>query len=909
MIQVSTEVANALSQTSRQFDAKIYVNGSAVDCEIMSLKFHKGACGQFTVGSIFIPYVEMTLGGNVSLTSEFELKIAVKIGNSFSTYYRVGYFKPTSVEKGNSQTEVYAQGRIANTNQTLFATEPTARTLNNILTAIRNKGYTVDLKDLTIPSASIDQLMPLIGLSVRDGLGLLASCSGGYATEDSNGHFVLGRFKSYTPTALDGDKLANYPTIKGTYTLTGITVVVSESVKYNIGGTPNFEIKNPYFNADMVSTFTSNTIGYTFPVTEMPISLGDFRYEPMDYLSFGGSNIPCFTLDFEFDGGMKTTVKSEGELPEETNTKTAGPMSAQLQEAYDKAIGANNLAAQANANASQAVQQVATKEDTFSKSIYVGSAGNPRPVKFCTVDYNNTYSEAGVSIKIRAVSGHGNGSSYNFLEDIFLSVNYLGQVSVNCQKYYDQAIDYDGATRAYGDIFLVQNTTNKVVDLYILCGQYSTVKFTPYQRLNLSDRGVITQYTSLSLYSSGTKVWGNNVLYANSDEVAAAMARANEAYEKAEEGSDTIYTKVQYAAHSSSTRQPTSGWQDEIPALTSANPYLWTSIVTVKRDATTGAETIQSRTQITTATLLNGAYAFVSGAADGTTLINGGCLRTGTIDADQVTIKNLKVLGDTSNYCNISSSGLEVYKNNSKIASFGSSEVLLAGSNIKISASANDTVLSNVGFGNKLAKTSLYSKYKYPYEDSYAKISATAAGTIEFITYDEVGGGGVEKVATIRYGNLTLNGNVNATYLIAHSGIQKETVPASGFTYNASWYLVDGNYAIRQGSGSARKWKREIADLTDETLDPRKLYDLPVRQFYWDEEHKDFGEDLKIGLIADEVGEYYPVAVCYDVDENGEVFECNWNDRYITPAMLKLIQDQHKDIEELKAQLQELRGE
>ena len=52
------------------------------------------------------------------------------------------------------------------------------------------------------------------------------------------------------------------------------------------------------------------------------------------------------------------------------------------------------------------------------------------------------------------------------------------------------------------------------------------------------------------------------------------------------------------------------------------------------------------------------------------------------------------------------------------------------------------------------------------------------------------------------------------------------------------------------------------------------------------------------GFIAEEVAEVYPIACEYD-DNKPE----NWNIRFMVPAMLKLIQDQNKEIETLKEQI------
>lgn len=56
-----------------------------------------------------------------------------------------------------------------------------------------------------------------------------------------------------------------------------------------------------------------------------------------------------------------------------------------------------------------------------------------------------------------------------------------------------------------------------------------------------------------------------------------------------------------------------------------------------------------------------------------------------------------------------------------------------------------------------------------------------------------------------------------------------------------------------------------------------------------------------IGLIAENVYDNYKIAADWHVDEeSGKVLVDAWNEQYIVPAMLKLIQEQHKEIEKLK---------
>jgi len=155
--------------------------------------------------------------------------------------------------------------------------------------------------------------------------------------------------------------------------------------------------------------------------------------------------------------------------------------------------------------------QLNGKLSDYTIEIYNGTSGNPKPVRFLTVNYTTCDSENGVAIKVGMVSGHGNGTSYAFLQDAIIKVSYLGGVEVDNFKYYGASTGtYDGANRQYGDIFWVIDGTNKIVDFYVLMGQYARVNSTVYKKLTYSSGGTVTQHKSGAVYSTGTKEWANN---------------------------------------------------------------------------------------------------------------------------------------------------------------------------------------------------------------------------------------------------------------------------------------------------------------------------------------------------------------------------------------------------------------
>jgi hypothetical protein len=122
-------------------------------------------------------------------------------------------------------------------------------------------------------------------------------------------------------------------------------------------------------------------------------------------------------------------------------------------------------------------------------------------------------------------------------------------------------------------------------------------------------------------------------------------------------------------------------------------------------------------------------------------------------------------------------------------------------------------------------------------------------------------------------------------------------------TSSGSNVRVNSNGTLYRYSSSSMRYKTDITTQLIDELDPERLYDLRVWQYKYREGHLDkndqrYGQDI-VGFIAEDVKQKYPIAVNYN--EDGQVE--NWNVEMIVPAMLKLIQNQKKEIDELKERL------
>jgi hypothetical protein len=107
---------------------------------------------------------------------------------------------------------------------------------------------------------------------------------------------------------------------------------------------------------------------------------------------------------------------------------------------------------------------------------------------------------------------------------------------------------------------------------------------------------------------------------------------------------------------------------------------------------------------------------------------------------------------------------------------------------------------------------------------------------------------------------------------------------------------------IQETSASSIRFKENVIGVeTVFDIDPKKLLELPVRAFTYKEGYLAENDDrvgiMLPGFIAEEVDAIYPVAADY-----GQEGPHSWNERFIIPGMLALIQDLYKEVQTLKGE-------
>ena len=127
-----------------------------------------------------------------------------------------------------------------------------------------------------------------------------------------------------------------------------------------------------------------------------------------------------------------------------------------------------------------------------------------------------------------------------------------------------------------------------------------------------------------------------------------------------------------------------------------------------------------------------------------------------------------------------------------------------------------------------------------------------------------------------------------ATYSQTTSGGYNVRVLSSGVLY-------------RQGS-SSKRYKKHISDVL--YSDVQNLYKLPVVWFQYkdgilvDQDERK-GKSIP-GFYAEDVEEFFPIAANHNINEDGSMTVEDWNEKIMIPPMLKLIQEQANEIEQIK---------
>lgn len=151
--------------------------------------------------------------------------------------------------------------------------------------------------------------------------------------------------------------------------------------------------------------------------------------------------------------------------------------------------------------------------------------------------------------------------------------------------------------------------------------------------------------------------------------------------------------------------------------------------------------------------------------------------------------------------------------------------------------------------------------------------------------------------------------SIDAYRVIASSYIRglKIVAESPGSTSNSAGILYSstyGGYTLCELSGSSKRFKHGIRDLTDaKKAEFKKLYEINVQEWTYNDDYIDPADELyqkeTFGIIAEDLQLAIPSAVTHDADGLVQ----NYRDRDLLNAMLYLLQEQKKEIDLLKERM------
>jgi hypothetical protein len=305
--------------------------------------------------------------------------------------------------------------------------------------------------------------------------------------------------------------------------------------------------------------------------------------------------------------------------------------------------------------------------------------------------------------------------------------------------------------------------------------------------------------------------------------------------------------------------------------------------------------------------------------------ITGGKLAVGTIEAVSIaagTITGAKIAAETITASNIAVGTITA----DQIASATITAAEIAGETITAAEIAADSITVDRLTAGTLTAFTLRTS------SGARRVTISASSNaISFTESSSVVGwvGPASTSGVVMHYGATFNANVT-TYPNAYvssgdariaysSGIYCQ-VSSTGVVMNGDVYTLDSFYnqdtvtttntantwmsgttgLTRRSTASSQRYKENIVDIrTIPALDPNKLLSLPVRAFTYKADYLDAADDRSgtplPGFIAEEVATAYEIAA----DKNDGVIE-SWNDRFVVPGMLALIQDLHARVTTLE---------
>lgn len=229
----------------------------------------------------------------------------------------------------------------------------------------------------------------------------------------------------------------------------------------------------------------------------------------------------------------------------------------------------------------------------------------------------------------------------------------------------------------------------------------------------------------------------------------------------------------------------------------------------------------------------------------------------------------------------------------------------LAGFDLVGAANGNDYIKSDYKIGNVTWRTWIKSAETTDVGDSWAFSTQRSVNNGEFLgCFAAKSNGEIFSAPCDDNGNLT-----GPSFHVMKDGIyvytNKTVTSQPNIRQNPSTNFLE----YTTWSASSEQIKKKIKKITSKSVNPENLYDVDIVQFQYrdgviDKDDIRANTDL-VGFIIEDLDKKYPIAV--DKADENDSKTWSWNSAYIIPPMLKLIQDQKTEIDNIKAELEEIK--
>lgn len=466
--------------------------------------------------------------------------------------------------------------------------------------------------------------------------------------------------------------------------------------------------------------------------------------------------------------------------------------------------------------------------------------------------------------------------------------------------------------------------------------------FAALQRVNLCDR-VNVYYTLLGITAESVKVIKTvyNVLLERYDEMELGEAKSSfgqTLMKQTQEQIDAlrqsmITTSVMQAAIDHATQLITGGLgghvvytlnadgePEEILIMDTANVSTAVNVIRMNKNGI-GFSTHGYAGPYTTAWTIDGHFNadFITAGA-----INASLITTGTLNANVI---RSGIIQDTTgnNYWNLTTGAMSFTGNFKLSQDYNSATYKALIDTVTFNRPGTSSPYTRLGlllsakYGNDTGELILSPGVTNRYNahvitaDRALNIQAIKHNNDSFLSRIMMNGGTLEislekKTSSgyVSYDGVRFNGSSSGVHMTVASNFNSLTIDCGNVdilrlpTTSDAANLNIKNGTLSISTSSSKRYKHDITTDIPEKMAPERLYNLPICVYKYNDDYlskkdRKAGKPI-LGFIAEDVDKVYPDACQYDDSGKPEM----WNSQVMIPAMMKLIQDQKKEIEELK---------